>query len=363
MSSLLAAVMKTGLLSCSSVSEQHSIEAPATATITSQATIVSPKGCITSSGLPQIPASCRQIKTEKPPLPAGLPSLSSPMSSAPAQTSDVATNPNQLSSLFSSLLAKGLISSSKTEAMPSASLQSDDQIEEKSPSVATEGAISIESSPKAPAVPQGLASDKPAFSELTGKKSDTSAQSLKVEIENPLGFEFRPPVLRQLHAEVIDRLTDDVPHKCADCGFQFKLKEQLERHTEWHAFRNSIPSSLNGPSRRWYSNSADWVAGKAGFPFGYRSTSFTEGSSDTADKNEKVVPADEIQCVCLFCGELFEDFYSPERDEWMFKGAVYLSIPSGTTEDRLSGEGGSHNLIVHAKCSSEDSVRQLGLGQ
>lgn len=361
-SSLLAAVMKTGLLSGSSVSEQDSIEAPATAAITSQATITCPKVTLTSSGLPQIPPSFRQIKAEKPPLPPGSPSSSSPMRNAPAQTSDVATNPNQLSSLFSSLLAKGLISSSKTEPMPSASVQSDDQVKEKSPSVATEGPIRVESSPKTSVVLQGP-TDKPAFSELTGKKSDASVQSVKVEIENLIGFEFRPPVLRQLHSEVIDRLTDDVPHRCAACGFRFMLKEQLERHTELHAFRNSLPSSLNRPSRRWYSNSADWLAGKAGFPFGYRSTSFTEGSSDTADMNEKVVPADESQCVCLLCGELFEDFYSPERDEWMFKGAVYMSIPSGSNERGLSGESGSHNLIVHAKCSSEDSVRQLGLGQ
>lgn len=378
-SNLLAAVMKSGLLSSSSsVPEQPSIEPPTIAPIPSQATFTNSKGTMTSlpglsrdSNTPSFP----QIKAEKLPLPAVSLSSSSPTSSAPAQTSDLASaTSNPFSSLFSTLLAKGFISSSKTEEpKPSPPLHAEDQVKErKIPIVSSKPLLTDEFTPdqvkeRSPIVtskpllmdeftPKAPTTDKPSSSESTGKKSETSAQRTKDEIENLIGFEFRPPVLRELHQAVIDRVTDEVPHKCSACGLGFRLNERLDRHSEWHAFRNSLPNSLIKPSRRWYSSSADWVSGKAGFPFGYKSTSFMEDSAERSEseKSEKIVPADESQSVCLLCGELFEDFYSQERDEWMFKEAVYMPIPSG------SSESGSQNLIVHAKCSSDDSVNRLG---
>lgn len=334
-SSLLVSVMKSGLLSGGSASSQLGVQLPATTLLPSQTTSTGSEGAITKVG--------------KPPLLPVPPLDSLSVSSTLAQTSDGASaKSNPLSSLFSTLVAKGLISASKTESPAPDPVESKSPLQEKSPKLAPKASVTFPSVPKISSTPQAPNIDK-------GKISDASAQSAKVEIENLLGFEFKPRLLREFHPSVIDRLSENLPHRCTACGLQFKVQERLERHSELHAFRNSIPNNFNRPSRRWYSKTADWVSGKAGFPFGYTSNGVTEESSKIGE-DEKMVPADESQCVCLLCGELFEDVYSQERDQWMFKGAVYLSVPSG------SNESGMRNLIVHGNCMSDDSVRDLGLG-
>ncbi|KAL2933591.1 Polyadenylation and cleavage factor-like protein 4 [Bienertia sinuspersici] len=353
-SSLLAAVMKSGLLSGASASGQTSVCPPSTTSIPPSSMRMSSKDATTSSDPLDSSNTISQCNLEKPPL---VPPVSSSMNTS-TQTSDVAAAKSNPLSILSTLISKGLISAPKFEAAASVPVKSEDQLQGQSPTVALVTSTDPLVSKVSADLPES-STEKSSSLDTGGKRSD-SVQSTKEEFEDLIGFEFKPRLLRDLHPAVIDKLSDNLPYSCAACGLRFKLQERLVRHSEWHAFRNSIPKCLNKPARRWYSKSADWIAGKAEFPFGYNSTCLTEGSSRMREDKEKIVPADESQCVCLLCGELFEDLYSQERDEWMFRGAVYLSTSSGSTGGSCS-ESSLQNLIVHANCISGDSGHDLGL--
>ena len=63
-----------------------------------------------------------------------------------------------------------------------------------------------------------------------------------------------------------------------------------------------------------------------------------------------MVPADENQVICASCGEPFEDFYSCEVGEWMYKDAVLLNLPDRDADDRSMDRILEQAVIVHAKC-------------
>ncbi|KAL4605759.1 hypothetical protein ACB092_09G053800 [Castanea dentata] len=428
---LLAAVLKTGILSNNSITGSlPNLSAQDKGQMTSQSGVQPPLPSgppptqFTSSGpgvvsatslgsshnkLPA-PADVSQRKVGQPPLPPG-PPPSSLVDSASAQTSSAVNNdPIPISNLLSSLVAKGLISASKTESQTPVPTQMPNQSQNKSPDNTTTSSVSVSSVPDSLAIPASTTRDEVSFSEPANKSSvalpqsttmeienlstttnsvsvssvpDSSAipasttrdevsfsepankssialpQSTTMEIENLIGFEFKSDVIREFHPSVISGLFDGIPHRCSVCGLRLKLQQCLDRHLDWHALKISEANGLIGPSRRWYTNSSGWVAGKAGLPPGNESAGSVDESSKTTVVDEPMVPADESQCACVLCGEVFEDFYSQEREEWMFKAAVYMTMSSREGEIGTSNESAAKGPIVHANCISESSIRDL----
>ncbi|KAK6126346.1 hypothetical protein DH2020_039918 [Rehmannia glutinosa] len=299
-----------------------------------------------------------QKKVEQSPLSAGPPPSSLAGIGSEQTPSAVNSTSNPVSSLLSSLVAKGLISSSKSDSLLSASPKIPDQPLDKVPGITSSSSTPVSSVPIPIIIskkPLASIKDEPSSLEPAVKASDGLTEST-ANIKHLIGFEFKPDVVRNLHQDVIDDLLSDFPHECSICGLRLKFQERLDRHMEWHALRVPEHDPSRNTTRRWYANVVDWVA-RIG------PSEISECSGETLESSEPMVPADESQCACILCGELFEDFYSQERDEWMFKGAVYLTTPSSESHETVGTTSDTAFLspIVHANCLSEDSVRDLGL--
>ncbi|KAJ4705135.1 polyadenylation and cleavage factor-like 4-like [Melia azedarach] len=381
-SSLLAAVLKSGILNSSipdglaNQAVQDVGQMPSQSDIQPPLPSGPPPSLVTSSGRAgsgslsgsafhdesSATIDSSQRKVEQPTLPPGPPPSSLP-SSVSVQTSNVESKTaNPISSLLSSLVAKGLISASKTES-PSPSLtepQMPRQMKNDSLDVSSSSHAPVSSVPNSSTIPPSTV-DEASFPEPATESSVALPEVTTTEIKSLIGLKFKPDVIREFHQSVIDRQFDDFPHLCSICGLHLKLQERLDRHLEWHTLKKSVLDSVDKASRRWYATSDDWIAGKAGLPLGLESISFIKDSENMIDEGEPVVPADDNQCACILCGELFEDYYSQARDEWMFKGALYMMSPSRDSEVGTVDEDSAKGPIVHANCMSGTSAHDLGL--
>ncbi|RWW53001.1 hypothetical protein BHE74_00040530 [Ensete ventricosum] len=349
-SSLLAAIMNGGLFPKSSVSGFQKasilpplpIGPPPVQALTSTAPSDTPSSLapISLGNIPDVKPTTH-FGDVMPPLPPGPPPSSSlvGVNSENFKTSD--PNVNSLSSLLSSLVAKGLIASSSTELPTVSAAQLSNKVPDQSNVFASRSLEQIPPILTTSSTPPTLA-EEPAAS----KSVESGMLSLSNAAEpKDIGIEFKSEILRGFHPSVIRSLLDDLVHQCHICGLRHRLQEQLQSHLDWHVSEKSEISNFNPKSRKWFPNRTNLEA-----------AIFLEEVVPVEEKSEPMVPADESQSICALCGEPFEDIYSEATDEWMYKGTVYLNLPSKQDDaNNMDGTAGK-SLIVHAQCTIQRSA-------
>ncbi|KAK8947179.1 hypothetical protein KSP39_PZI007231 [Platanthera zijinensis] len=303
---------------------------PSSSALPTSSTEMTSLGIITPGLAPPLPVGML------PPLPPGPPPSASLLSSSLQTTNSTSIGLNPLSSLLSSLVAKGIITSTSTQLPAVSSSQ-----------------MSKESTSQNSDL-DGSTSTPPPSSKEFAVRSSSTARRISLT-ENLIGTQFKTEIVREFHPGVIDSLLDDLNHQCNACGLRFRHQGQLQSHLDWHSSNSLEINDSDKVCRRWYSSISSWVSGDIEPQCGPASFISLEDTSE--EHLEPMVTADESQSICVFCGEPFEDFYSVERDEWMYRGTIYLNLMNdkhvarGGMEERMVDDP-----IVHAKCISASEV-------
>lgn len=270
--------------------------------------------------------------TAHPPLPPGLPP-------PPTQSVEKAA---PLSSLLSSLVAKGLISTPATDSSTSVPSQPSKSSSANATDVTTS------------AMP--LPAQKPVGKETSNSDSSAPKKALlpkavRIKAGGLIGLEFKPEKLREYHEHVITSLFDEHSCQCKTCGERFSLEEELRAHTTCCEPRESETAGI--APKKWYPNKNSYIDGSREMEDSAEASDEDLGSSE--EVCEFMVPADESQIICALCGEPFDDIYSVEKGEWMYKDTVFLESNKGEGSCGSNVEGEGHVPIVHVRCMPKGS--------